>query len=53
MKNKILSFILTSVFSLLLSVSANAITLPGTGGGKTDELKLKFTKIFLNHLWNI
>ena len=47
MKNKILSLILTSVFSLLLSVSANAITLPGTGGGgKTDELKLKFTKIF-------
>ena len=45
MKNKIISFFLTSVFSLLLSVSANAISLSG-GGGKTDELKLKFTKIF-------
>ena len=45
MKNKILSFFLTSVFSILLSVSANAISLTGSGG-KTDELKLKFTKIF-------
>ena len=46
MKNKIISFFLTTVFSLLLSVSANAISLTGSSGGKTDELKLKFTKIF-------
>ena len=53
MKNKIISFFLTSMFSLLLSVSANAISLPGAGGGNTDEMKLKFTKIFLNHHWSI
>ncbi len=45
MKNKILSLFLTSVFSILMSVSANAISLTGSGG-KTDELKLQFTKIF-------
>ena len=52
MKNKIISFFLTSVFSLLVSVSANAtsLSLPKIGGnssgGNTSELKLKFTKIF-------
>ena len=45
MKNKLLSLLLTSMFSMLLSVSANAISLTGSGG-KTDELKLQFTKIF-------
>ena len=51
MRNKIINIFITSLFSLLLSFNANAasLSLPkvgGSGGGNTDELKLKFTKIF-------
>ncbi len=50
MKNKILHIFFASIFSLFLSVNANAISLPkvggSSGGGNVGDLKLKFTKIF-------
>ena len=50
MKNKILHIFFASIFSLFLSVNANAISLPKVGGsgggGNVGDLKLKFTKIF-------
>lgn len=48
MKNKILNIFFVSILSFFMTVSAYSISLPkvGGGGGNTDELKLKFTKIF-------
>ena len=46
MKKKIINTFLTFALSIFFTVSASAISLPKAGGGgNTDELKLKFTKI--------